>query len=471
MWSKTGQFSLPKVRSEESVHARAYILTSSLEASALNSRKLAFNQFNGILPPIKFFGTRPRLSRHKVVKEPEAIPDITSLSTGSPRCIETSSSVIVHSPHGRWNVWIYGLHRSTKAEIRGITRPLHRAIPHVSDTQAGGFLAQVIASPLGLCHGRIANRFEDISCSTAPPIVGLALSGLQRDKTVTTDDVLESAPLDGHLLRYKWYRIQSDRKVAVCSVHPSEQSTLQCLGCVKTKIDAAKSYHCSPQCFSDAWKHHRVLHDCAASAGNENGNEEEEIFGRFNSTGSGDISVILTNSSTTNLKNGSTPLYPASFTQRSDGETWFEVGRSKIYTPTTYDIGHVLKFECVVIDAASKLPVGHPNTISTSYVIPAPSPSPRHLIPVGGGDMMTQLDSDDRISSSGTFTVLSYNILSDSYTSRELYSYCPSWALSWAYRRQNLLREIVGYRADIVCVQEVILLYCLTIFVLSELPI
>ncbi|XP_039007724.1 carbon catabolite repressor protein 4 homolog 1-like [Hibiscus syriacus] len=291
------------------------------------------------------------------------------------------------------------------------------------------------------------------------PIVGCELTPyvlLRRpDKTVTTDDVLESAPLDGHLLRYKWYRIQSDRKVAVCSVHPSEQSTLQCLGCVKTKIDAAKSYHCSPQCFSDAWKHHRVLHDCAASAGNENGNEEEEIFGRFNSTGSGDISVILTNSSTTNLKNGSTPLYPASFTQRSDGETWFEVGRSKIYTPTTYDIGHVLKFECVVIDAASKLPVGHPNTISTSYVIPAPSPSPRHLIPVGGGDMMTQLDSDDRISSSGTFTVLSYNILSDSYTSRELYSYCPSWALSWAYRRQNLLREIVGYRADIVCVQEV----------------
>ncbi|KAE8731144.1 Carbon catabolite repressor protein 4-like protein 2 [Hibiscus syriacus] len=91
----------------------------------------------------------------------------------------------------------------------------------------------------------------------------------------------------------------------------------------------------------------------------------------------------------------------------------------------------------------------------TSRVIPAPSPSPRHLIPVGGADMMAQLDSDGRISSSGTFTVLSYNILSDTYASSELYSYCPSWALSWPYRRQNLLREIVGYRADIVCLQEV----------------
>ncbi|XP_012468072.1 carbon catabolite repressor protein 4 homolog 1 isoform X1 [Gossypium raimondii] len=292
------------------------------------------------------------------------------------------------------------------------------------------------------------------------PIVGCELSPyvlLRRpDKTFTTDDVPESAPLDGHFLRYKWYRIQSDRKVAVCSVHPSEQATLQCLGCVKAKIPVAKSYHCSPKCFSDAWQHHRVLHDRAASAVNENGNEEEEIFGRFNSTGAGVISASLTGSaSSTSLINGSTPLYPTAVTQRSGGETWFEVGRSKTYTPTTDDIGHVLKFECVVIDAETKLPVGHPNTLLTSRVIPAPSPSPRHLISVGGADMMGQLDSDGRLSSSGTFTVLSYNILSDSYASSELYSYCPSWALSWPYRRQNLLREIVGYRADIVCLQEV----------------
>ncbi|KAK6244036.1 hypothetical protein QUC31_010445 [Theobroma cacao] len=292
------------------------------------------------------------------------------------------------------------------------------------------------------------------------PIVGCELTPyvlLRRpDKSVTTDDVPELAPLDGHFLRYKWYRIQSDRKVAVCSVHPSEQATLQCLGCVKAKIPVAKSYHCSPKCFSDAWQHHRVLHDRAASAVNENGNEEEEIFGRFNSSGSGVINASLTGSaSSTSLTNGSTPLYPAAVTQRSGGETWFEVGRSKTYTPTADDIGHVLKFECVVVDVETKLPVGHPNTILTSRVIPAPSPSPRRLIPVSGADMMGHLDSDGRISSSGTFTVLSYNILSDSYASSELYSYCPSWALSWPYRRQNLLREIVGYRADIVCLQEV----------------
>ncbi|GAB4843747.1 Carbon catabolite repressor protein 4 1 [Ancistrocladus abbreviatus] len=292
------------------------------------------------------------------------------------------------------------------------------------------------------------------------PIVGCELTPyvlLRRpDKTVTTEDVLESAPIDGHFLRYKWYRIQSDRKVTVCSVHPTEQATLQCLGCLKVKIPVAKSYHCSPKCFSDAWQHHRILHDRAASAVNENGAEEEELFGRFNSSGSGVINAVLPPSaSSPNLTNGSAPLYPAAVTQRSGGETWFEVGHSKTYTPSADDIGHVLKFECVVVDAETKLSIGLSSTITTSHVIPAPTPTPRHLIPVSGVDVIVHLDSDGRLSSAGTFTVLSYNILADSYATVESYSYCPSWALSWAYRRQNLLREIVGYRADIVCLQEV----------------
>lgn len=292
------------------------------------------------------------------------------------------------------------------------------------------------------------------------PIVGCELTPyvlLRRpDKTVTTEDVPESAPLDGHFLRYKWYRIQSDKKVAICSIHPSEQATLQCLGCVKAKIPVAKSYHCSTKCFSDAWQHHRVLHERAASAVNENGAEEDELFGRFNSTGSGVVNTSLPAlQSNPSLSNGAAPVYPAAVAQRSGGETWFEVGRSKTYTPTADDIGHVLKLECFVVDVETKLAVGLSNTVLTSRVIPAPSPCPRRLVPVNGLDAMGHLDSDGHITTAGNFTVLSYNILSDAYATSESYSYCPSWALSWPYRRQNLLREIVGYRADIVCLQEV----------------
>lgn len=296
------------------------------------------------------------------------------------------------------------------------------------------------------------------------PIVGCELTPyvlLRRpDSSVSTEDVPEFAPVDGYFMRYRWYRIYSERKVAVCSVHPSEQATLQCIGCLKAKIPVAKSYHCSSKCFSDAWQHHRVLHDRASNAQNENGPEEEELFGRFGSTGSGISSTGLLSSTSnvgqsSNLNNGSTSQYPTSIGERTGGETLSEVGRSRTYTPTADDVGHVLKFECVAVDAEARTTVGSACATLTSRVIPAPSPSPRRMVQVNGVDGMGYLDSDGRTSSFGTFTVLSYNILCDVYATSELYSYCPSWALSWSYRRQNLLREIIGYHADIICLQEV----------------
>ncbi|KAL6539876.1 Carbon catabolite repressor protein 4 1 [Orobanche hederae] len=289
------------------------------------------------------------------------------------------------------------------------------------------------------------------------PIVGCELTPyviLRRlDKSIITEDVTEFNPIDGHFLRYKWYRVQSDRKVTICSVHPTEQATLQCLLCIKAKIPVAKSYHCTSKCFADAWTHHRVLHERAASALNENTNEEDEIFGRFNSTGS-NVS-LSTSHSNPSLSNGTAAFYPAAVTQSNGDETWFEVGYCKMYTPTADDIGHNLKFECFVVDAETKLLVGPASTLLTSRVIPAPSPSPRRLIMLTGIDFSGNLTLDGHILSAGAFTVLSYNILSEKYASSELYNYCPSWALSWTYRRQNLLREIIGYHADIVCLQEV----------------
>ncbi|VFQ71913.1 unnamed protein product [Cuscuta campestris] len=286
------------------------------------------------------------------------------------------------------------------------------------------------------------------------PIVGCELTPyvLLRlpDSSVTPDDVPESSPINGQFLRYKWYRIQSDKKIAICSVHPSEQATLQCIGCVKAKIPVAKSYHCSTKCFAHSWPHHRSLHEHAASAVNDNTNEDEEVVCYNNTT------TLHPSPSASSLANGTTPLYPSSAAQRNGGEAWVEVGRLKTYTPTTDDIGHALKFECVVLDAETNLSIGLANTILTSRVIPAPCPTPRRLFSVREGDVSAIPDLGGRISSSGTFTVLSYNILSDSHATSELYSYCPSWALSWTYRRQNLLREITGYRADIVCLQEVL---------------
>ena len=131
------------------------------------------------------------------------------------------------------------------------------------------------------------------------------------------------------------------------------------------------------------------------------------------------------------------------------GDGWLEVGRRKSYTPSIDDVGHTLKLECVPVDITTGLPVSAPSTLPTSRVIPAPSPIPRRLVSIG-----EVLGPQDGVMG-GKFSLLSYNVLSDLYATSEMYSYCPSWALSWAYRRQNLLRELLNYQADIMCLQEV----------------
>jgi len=79
-------------------------------------------------------------------------------------------------------------------------------------------------------------------------------------------------------------------------------------------------------------------------------------------------------------------------------------------------------------------------------VIAAPQAPPRRLVPTSAVEA----------SRNGRFTVLTYNVLADLYASQELYGgYCPPWALSWSYRRQNLLREMLSYNADILCLQEI----------------
>lgn len=58
------------------------------------------------------------------------------------------------------------------------------------------------------------------------------------------------------------------------------------------------------------------------------------------------------------------------------------------------------------------------------------------------------------------FRVMSYNLLADYYADsdfsrKELFPYCPAYALAIDYRKLLFVREILGYHADICCFQEV----------------
>lgn len=52
-------------------------------------------------------------------------------------------------------------------------------------------------------------------------------------------------------------------------------------------------------------------------------------------------------------------------------------------------------------------------------------------------------------------TVMCYNVLCDKYATRQMYGYCPTWALAWEYRKKSILSEIRHYTADIISLQEV----------------
>uniref|UniRef100_T1IXS6 poly(A)-specific ribonuclease n=1 Tax=Strigamia maritima TaxID=126957 RepID=T1IXS6_STRMM len=53
------------------------------------------------------------------------------------------------------------------------------------------------------------------------------------------------------------------------------------------------------------------------------------------------------------------------------------------------------------------------------------------------------------------FTVMCYNVLCDKYATRQMYGYCPNWALNWDYRRKGIIDEIRQYSADIISLQEI----------------
>ncbi|KAM6501851.1 glucose-repressible alcohol dehydrogenase transcriptional effector [Amanita muscaria] len=84
---------------------------------------------------------------------------------------------------------------------------------------------------------------------------------------------------------------------------------------------------------------------------------------------------------------------------------------------------------------------------------PVPAPPPERV----WKQLLTAADreilANDR--NAEVFSVLCYNILCERYATEKMYGYTPSWALSWDYRKNLILNEIMSYDADFLCLQEV----------------
>ncbi|XP_027147983.1 carbon catabolite repressor protein 4 homolog 1-like isoform X1 [Coffea eugenioides] len=136
-----------------------------------------------------------------------------------------------------------------------------------------------------------------------------------------------------------------------------------------------------------------------------------------------------------------------------EGKTWIQVGSSRTYTPSEDDIDSSLRLVSVAIDDMGiKMSI---NVFVTTPVIRLPRPYPRHMIIFWSLRKFRNPKCIATPFKKESFRVLSYNILADLYTVSGAYTHCPNWALTWEYRRRNLLNEILSYDADILCLQEV----------------
>ncbi|XP_014665854.1 PREDICTED: 2',5'-phosphodiesterase 12-like [Priapulus caudatus] len=129
------------------------------------------------------------------------------------------------------------------------------------------------------------------------------------------------------------------------------------------------------------------------------------------------------------------------------GVTWQLVAEGWCITSAVDLVSCTLALVCIPGNGEKR---GRPAVAKAGKITEGPGPCPFEL---------RHLHTKD-ISSHGCFRVASYNILADLYAdsdfSREhLFPHCPASALHIDYRKQLFVREIVGYNADIICLQEV----------------
>uniref|UniRef100_A0A3B5AHJ5 Phosphodiesterase 12 n=1 Tax=Stegastes partitus TaxID=144197 RepID=A0A3B5AHJ5_9TELE len=127
---------------------------------------------------------------------------------------------------------------------------------------------------------------------------------------------------------------------------------------------------------------------------------------------------------------------------------WTQVGRDRVHVPSNQDIGCRVKLMCTPKDGSRSGPA-------------------KELISVGAveaGPGMCTFDNRHaytvRAAEWPAVRVVSYNILADIYAQTELsktvlYPYCAQYALQLDYRQNLIKKELAGYNADIICLQEV----------------
>lgn len=129
-------------------------------------------------------------------------------------------------------------------------------------------------------------------------------------------------------------------------------------------------------------------------------------------------------------------------------ETWKFISEGFLYKSGETDVGCKLRISC--IPQQQNKSGAEEATVSTNAVMCGINKYP----------FEDRFFHTTELTKAGSYRFVSYNILADCYADtetakNELFAHCPVEYLDVEYRKQLYLKEIIGYNADILCLQEV----------------
>ncbi|RHY10130.1 hypothetical protein DYB36_013373, partial [Aphanomyces astaci] len=181
-------------------------------------------------------------------------------------------------------------------------------------------------------------------------------------------------------------------------------ATVDCAVCLRQGLSSDSARFCTLECFRSAWSTHRQIHT--------NGTTKLRI------RGADDLdrhkSVVQ-----------EAPVRPTT-------ERWSVLQAAKTYTPSTEDVGHILRVECTPLFRTGE-ECGPPKYMETNIVLPCmyihPYSLPHvRLVPpmAPTRQMVPAIGKDERLTAArlrihGGFRILSYNVLAEIYATRQMY--------------------------------------------------
>lgn len=292
-------------------------------------------------------------------------------------------------------------------------------------------------------------------------------------------------PPPQHEFLYRWFRgplhdpCANEYCIRRSSYSPHDWSkhalggSVDCaLQCVSTQSSLYKCTFCNSKCFVEAWKSQYTIPKTimngsrsATPSRSRSGSFSDDMFDETasqRSNGSKSPNFFETPGTPRGFVGGYTSAnhignnnngnnnnnHTSSYANTDDfGDEWIEISRDPIYVPTEADVGHKLKVEA----AAYSLDTGEllMSRVVKSDIVLGRTPQllSRRIVSTNNGNKPA--------SNGPRFRVVTYNVLAEIYATQQQYPYTDFWALSWDYRFQNMLREIMDASPDVICLQEI----------------